>query len=41
MAFAGGMEAVKILEPRLGIPYEVAKRLYEIYERNRKQLPSS
>lgn len=39
VAFAGGMEAIKIVEPRLGIPYEAAKRLYEIYDRNRKQLP--
>ncbi|PSB20503.1 hypothetical protein C7B61_01940 [filamentous cyanobacterium CCP1] len=37
--FAGGIEAVKIVAPVLGIPIEVCKRLYEIYDRNRKQLP--
>lgn len=36
--FAGGMEAVKIVVPELGIPYEIGKRLYEIYDCNRKQL---
>lgn len=36
--FAGGIEAVKIVAPVLGIPIEVCKRLYEIYDRNRKQL---
>ncbi|NJR57466.1 MAG: hypothetical protein HC769_00570 [Cyanobacteria bacterium CRU_2_1] len=40
VVFAGGVEAVKIVAPALGIPIEVGKRLYEIYDRNRKQLPS-
>ncbi|NJR63403.1 MAG: hypothetical protein HC769_34275 [Cyanobacteria bacterium CRU_2_1] len=40
VVFAGGVEAVKIVVPVLGIPIEVCKRLYEIYDRNRKQLPS-
>jgi len=38
--FSGGVEATKILLPIAGIPIEVGKRLYEIYDRNRKQLPS-
>ncbi|MEW6492063.1 MAG: hypothetical protein AB1589_05880 [Cyanobacteriota bacterium] len=41
VVFAGGIEAVKVLLPAAGIPIEVGKRLYEIYDRNRKQLPSS
>jgi HEAT repeat protein len=39
VAFAGGVEAIKIVAPQIGIPIEVAKRLYEIYDRNRKSLP--
>jgi hypothetical protein len=39
--FAGGVEATKILAPVAGIPIEVLKRLYEIYDRNRKQLPGA
>lgn len=39
VTFAGGVEAIKIVAPELGIPIEVAKRLYEIYDRNRKSLP--
>jgi hypothetical protein len=39
--FAGGIEATKILVPVAGIPIEVLKRLYEIYDRNRKQLPGN
>jgi hypothetical protein len=35
IAFAGGAESVKILAPTIGIPIEVMKRLYEIYQRNR------
>jgi HEAT repeats len=35
VAFAGGTESVKILAPAIGIPIEVMKRLYEIYQRNR------
>jgi HEAT repeats len=35
VAFAGGSESVKILAPAIGIPIEVMKRLYEIYQRNR------
>ncbi|HAA31786.1 MAG TPA: hypothetical protein DCE56_33925 [Cyanobacteria bacterium UBA8553] len=41
VVFAGGIEAVKVFFPAAGIPIEVGKRLYEIYDRNRKQLPSS
>jgi HEAT repeat protein len=39
--FSGGVEATKVLVPVAGIPIEVGKRLYEIYDRNRKQLPPS
>lgn len=39
--FAGGVEATKVLVPIAGIPIEVLKRLYEIYDRNRKQLPGT
>ena len=38
VVFAGGLEAVKVVAPPLGIPIEVGKRLYEISDRNRKQL---
>ena len=38
IVFAGGVEAIKIAAPALGIPIEIAKRLYEIYDRNRKQI---
>jgi hypothetical protein len=37
--FAGGVESIKIVQPLVGIPIEVFKQLYEIYDRNRKQLP--
>lgn len=37
--FAGGIEASKVLLPEVGIPIEVGKRLYEIYDRHKKQLP--
>nr|WP_277881516.1 HEAT repeat domain-containing protein [Leptolyngbya sp. FACHB-17] len=39
--FAGGIEATKILVPVAGIPIEVLKRLYEVYDRNRTQLPGT
>lgn len=39
--FVGGVEATKILVPVAGIPIEVLKRLYEIYQRHPKQLPNS
>lgn len=39
--FAGGVEAAKILVPVSGIPIEVLKRLYEIYQRHPKQLPGN
>ncbi len=39
--FAGGVEATKILVPVAGIPLEVLKRLYEIYQRHPKQLPGN
>ncbi|NMF85816.1 hypothetical protein [Nodosilinea sp. P-1105] len=38
LLFAGGIEATKVLVPVAGIPIEVSRRLYEIYERDRKQL---
>jgi hypothetical protein len=41
VVFVGGVEAIKIAAPALGIPIEIAKRLYEIYDRNRKQIPGS
>ena len=39
VVFAGGVEAVKLVAPALGIPIEIGKRLYEIFDRHRKQLP--
>jgi hypothetical protein len=39
--FSGGVEATKILVPVAGIPIEILKRLYEIYDRNQKSLPGS
>ncbi|OAB59321.1 hypothetical protein AY600_19285 [Phormidium willei BDU 130791] len=39
--FAGAVEAAKISVPIAGIPIEVLKRLYEIYNRNRQQLPEA
>jgi HEAT repeat protein len=36
VAFAGGIEAVKILVPVAGIPIEVTKQLYEIWQRNQR-----
>ncbi|MDY6940524.1 MAG: hypothetical protein SWY16_23060 [Cyanobacteriota bacterium] len=41
VVFAGGIEAVKLVAPALGIPIEIGKRLYEIFDRNRKQLPQA
>lgn len=41
LLFAGGFEAAKLAKPELGIPIEIFKRLYEIYDRNRKQLPGA
>lgn len=41
LLFAGGIEATKVLVPVAGIPIEVSRRLYEIYDRDRKQLPGS
>ena len=37
--FAGGIETTKFLVPIAGIPIEILKQLYTIYNRNRKQLP--
>jgi hypothetical protein len=34
--FAGGVEAAKVLVPMAGIPIEVLKQLYEIYNHNKK-----
>lgn len=39
--FAGSVEATKFLVPIAGIPIEVLKQLYTIYDRNRKQLPGT
>jgi hypothetical protein len=39
--FAGGIEATKVLVPVAGVSIKVSRRLYEIYDRNRKQLPGS
>ncbi len=41
LVFAGGVEAIKIVAPALGIPIAMAQRLYEIYDRNRNQLPGN
>jgi hypothetical protein len=41
LVFAGGLEAVKVVAPALGIPIEVGKRLYEICDRQRQQLPGT
>jgi hypothetical protein len=41
LLFAGGIEGIKIWQPFAGIPIEIAKRLYEVYDRNRKQLPGA
>lgn len=41
VVFAGGLETVKVVAPVLGIQIEVGKRLYEISDRNRKQLPGN
>jgi hypothetical protein len=38
---AGGVEAIKIAAAPLGIPIAMAQRLYEIYDRNRNQLPGN
>lgn len=35
--FAGGFEAVKMTIPQAGIPIEVGRRLYEIYQRDRSE----
>ena len=39
--FAGSVEATKFLVPVAGIPIEVLKQLYTVYDRNRKQLPET
>ena len=39
--FAGGVEGIKIVCPPAGIPIEVGKRLYDIYQKNPKQLPGN
>ena len=41
VVFAGGVEAIKIVAPALGIPIAMAQRLYEIYDRNRNELPGN
>lgn len=37
--FAGGIEAVKVWLPPVGIPIEIVKQLYGIYDRDHNQLP--
>jgi DNA-binding PucR family transcriptional regulator len=37
--FSSSIEATKVFVPVAGIPIEILKRLYEIYDRNRKQNP--
>jgi HEAT repeat protein len=39
--FSGGVEGIKIVCPPAGIPIEVGKRLYDIYQKNPKQLPGT
>ena len=39
--FAGGVEGIKIWQPFAGIPIEIGKRLYDIYQKNPKQLPGN
>ncbi|MCX5965400.1 MAG: HEAT repeat domain-containing protein [Cyanobacteria bacterium] len=39
--FAGGVEGLKLICPPAGIPIEVGKRLYDIYQKNPKQLPGT
>lgn len=39
--FAGGIEGIKIWQPFAGIPIEVGKHLYDIYQKNPKQLPGN
>lgn len=39
--FAGGVESIKLICPPAGIPIEVGKRLYDIYQKNQKQLPGN
>ena len=41
LLFAGGVEAAKLAKPEVGIPIEILKRLYEIYDRNQKSLPGA
>jgi hypothetical protein len=40
IVFIGGAETIAVLEPFVGIPIAVLMRLYEIYDRNQKQLPN-
>ena len=39
--FAGGVEGIKSVCPPAGIPIEVGKCLYDIYQKNPKQLPGN
>ncbi len=41
LVFVGGVEAIKIVAPALGIPIAITQRLYEIYDRNCNQLPGN
>jgi hypothetical protein len=41
LIFVGGVEGIKIVCPPAGIPIEVGRKLYDIYDRNRKQLPGA
>jgi len=41
VVFAGGVEGIKIWVPPSAILIEVAKKMYEIYDCNRKKLPGN
>jgi HEAT repeats len=41
LVFVGGVEAIKMVAPALGIPIAITQRLYEIYDRNRNQPPGN
>jgi predicted NACHT family NTPase len=41
LLFAGGFEAAKLAKPEIGIPIEILKHFYKIWDRNRKQLPGA
>jgi HEAT repeat protein/energy-coupling factor transporter ATP-binding protein EcfA2 len=41
LIFVGGVEGIKMVCPPAGIPIEVGRKLYDIYDHNRKQLPGA